>query len=181
MGRGSARPCGRIDHAHSLRARDARRRSGPLIAEIGDTRRHQPTNRKIQNCVSMRICWSARPGSWASKLAYSEPLTAWIAEDCRPIGGCLGYLGHIELGERTGFVDKLRLSLANPWRLESRKIRARPGPVFMTWDYWSARPGSNRRSMRLRRPRPSAWECDGSRETALVFISVAEMGVFKGC
>ena len=36
---------------------------------------------------------------------------------------------------------------------------------------WSARPGSNRR--------PSAWECDGGRETALVFASGVEIGVFK--
>jgi hypothetical protein len=28
---------------------------------------------------------------------------------------------------------------------------------------------SRPRSKRLRRPRPSAWECDGGRETALVF------------
>jgi len=36
---------------------------------------------------------------------------------------------------------------------------------------WSARPGSNRR--------PSAWECDESRETALVFVLEVEIGVFK--
>ena len=37
---------------------------------------------------------------------------------------------------------------------------------------WSARPGSNRR--------PSAWECDGGRETAQIFVLAAEIGVFKG-
>jgi hypothetical protein len=27
---------------------------------------------------------------------------------------------------------------------------------------------------------PSAWECDGGRETALVFVIGAEIGFFKG-
>ncbi len=27
---------------------------------------------------------------------------------------------------------------------------------------------------------PSAWECDGRRETALVFVSGADLVVFKG-
>jgi hypothetical protein len=37
---------------------------------------------------------------------------------------------------------------------------------------WSARPGSNRR--------PSAWECDWSRVTALVFAPGVEIEVLKG-
>jgi hypothetical protein len=45
---------------------------------------------------------------------------------------------------------------------------------FRKWKaaYWSARPGSNRR--------PSAWECDEGRETALAFVLGVEIGVFKG-
>jgi len=38
-------------------------------------------------------------------------------------------------------------------------------------EIWSARPGSNRR--------PSAWECDAGRETALVFASETEIGLFR--
>ena len=52
---------------------------------------------------------------------------------------------------------------------------------------WSARPGSRAGFARLAlaerssaaNRRPSTWECDGDRETALVFSSGVEIGVFK--